>query len=107
MKQTHFSVLVVSFNSAMAVFFAVPNEPPFWVPLALLLLAASWLEFAGKRDAYRLMRLGLVLLVFAIGFSWAQFRTHCHRWARPAPQKLVRRSARARLHQIHHAGGLP
>lgn len=41
MKQTHFSVLVVSFTAAMAAFFAVPNEPPLWIALALLLLAAA------------------------------------------------------------------
>lgn len=76
MQQTHFSVLVVSFATAMAVFFAVPVEPPIWVSLALWVAALAVLEFAGQRDAYRVMRLGLVLLVFALGFSWAQGRTH-------------------------------
>ena len=84
MKQTHFSVLVVSFTAALAVFFAVPSEPPLWVPLALFLLAAAWLEFAGKRDAYRLMRVGLVLLVFAVGFGWAQ--SDCGAGGRPRPE---------------------
>lgn len=76
MKQTHFSLLAVSFAAAMAVFFAAPFEWPIWVTLALAVLAAALLEYAGRRDYYGLMRIGLVVLVFAVGFGWAQGRTH-------------------------------
>lgn len=76
MKKSHFSLLTFSFTLAIAIFFAVPVEPPVWVTVALFVLAAAMLEFAGQRDWYRLMRVGFVLLVFASGFGWAQGRTH-------------------------------
>ena len=63
MKQTNFSMLIVSFATAMAVFFAVPNEPAIWVSLALFLIVAAVLEYGGQRDAIVVQENGLGLKV--------------------------------------------
>ncbi len=78
MRQHHFSMLIVSFAAAMAVFFGWPNEPPVAVSLALATLALIILQYGEQRVRPRVRRAGLVLLAFAFGFGWAQAFTHWH-----------------------------
>ena len=62
MRQHHFSMLIVSFAAAMAVFFGWPNEPPVAVSLALATLALIILQYGEQRVRPRVRRAGLVLL---------------------------------------------
>ncbi len=75
MRRTHFSLFIVSFAVAMAVFFGWPSEPPIWISLALVLVSCAVLYFARHRDMYRLTQFGMCLLMFSLGFAWAQAHT--------------------------------
>ena len=75
MQTIGFSALTVGFAAAMAVFFALPGEPPVWLGAILLLLPLALLEYAEQRSLPSLRSLGLLLLAMAVGFAWAQART--------------------------------
>ena len=76
MRQHHFSMLIVSFTAAMAVFFGWPNEPPVWVSVAMGILTLMIWQFGEQSARPRVRRVGLVLLAFTFGFAWAQAFTH-------------------------------
>jgi competence protein ComEC len=76
MRQHHFSMLIVSFTAAMAVFFGWPSEPPIGVTTAIGTLSLIVLQLGDQSHRPRVRRVGLVLLAFAFGFGWAQTYTH-------------------------------
>ncbi|MBT5518856.1 MAG: hypothetical protein HOK33_07950 [Rhodobiaceae bacterium] len=76
MRQNHFSMLIVSFAVAMAVFFGWPHEPPVAVSFALGTLALIVLQYGEQNLRPRVRRLGILFLAFGCGFAWAQAYTH-------------------------------
>ena len=60
MQTIGFSALTVGFAAAMAVFFALPGEPPLWLGAILLLLPLALLEYAEQRSRPSLRSLALL-----------------------------------------------
>ena len=75
MSRTDFSLFVVSFAASLALFFALPKEP--WENIGLLLIFIALLGLMGAflvgGPAGR--KVSILALIFALGFSWAQFST--------------------------------
>lgn len=75
MSRTDFSLFIVSFVSAFALFFGLAREP--WENIGLLLIFIAILGVMGAQlvGRQRAQKLSFIFLVFAIGFAWAQFMT--------------------------------
>lgn len=75
MSSADFSLFIVSFVAALALFFALVQEP--WENIGLLLIFFALLGLMGAYLAadVRARKLSWLLLVFALGFAWAQFAT--------------------------------
>lgn len=86
MSRTDFSLFIVSFAAALAVFFGLAQEP--WENIGLLLIFTALLGLMGAYligDA-RAKKLSLIGLVFAVGFAWAQFITLAQHRGTGTPQ---------------------
>lgn len=75
MSRSAFSLSIICFASAQAIFFGQSQEPPFNMGLILLLVALIALMHAHLTPWDRLQKTAWLFLVFAIGFGWAQFMT--------------------------------
>lgn len=86
MSRADFSLFIVSFAAALALFFAPVQEP--WENIGLLLIFFALLALMGAYLAtdVRARKLSWLLLVFALGFAWAQFSTLAQHRGTGTPQ---------------------
>lgn len=75
MSGSAFSLSIICFAVACAVFFGQTHEPPVNMGLILLLVAVIALMHAYLTPWDRLQKTAWLFLVFALGFGWAQFMT--------------------------------
>ena len=86
MSRTDFSLFVVSFAASLAVFFGLAKEP--WENIGLLL---TFIALLGLMGAFlvcgpRGCKVSILALIFALGFSWAQFSTLAQHRGTGTPQ---------------------
>lgn len=75
MSRTDFSLSVISFATALALFFALPEEPHVNLGLIYLFIAMLLLMLAYLGDRLWMHRLAWGGVIVALGFAWAQFTT--------------------------------
>lgn len=75
MSRTYFSFSVVIFSAALAVFFAVTDEPNVNLGLVGLFWALVLLMMAYLSRHVWLHKSAWAVIIFAVGFAWAQFIT--------------------------------
>ena len=71
-----FSLVICSFVAAITAFFVWPHEPSGFIALIPLIASLCVFTLARRGNNIYLARIGWILLAAALGFSWAQGRTH-------------------------------
>lgn len=86
MSRADFSLFIVSFAAALALFFGLAQEP--WENIGLLLIFIALLGLMGAhlKGGACARKVSFVALVFAIGFAWAQFATLAQQRGTGIPQ---------------------
>ena len=85
MSRNDFSLYTVSFAAALAYFFGLAEEPSRNTGLLLIFIALIFVMLAHLSIHLHVQKLSHVLILFAVGFAWAQFATWAQHRATAVP----------------------